>query len=224
MAKFAPGRVTKRRPSWSERLLAAGLAGLLLVGPVQDGWAAGKKHRPAAKPAKSPPAAKKPPRVAAPALGAADILPDEPGVRGRASFYGHGFQGRRTASGDRFDVRGFTGASNHFPLGAWVAVRRLDTDRCVAVRINDRMGASHGRVIDLSRGAAQELGMIGAGVALVRVLPLAARPGRPGRLPPDQCGGSGAAESVPACPTCSIDEAPGLLLSPGTSPFGGRGD
>lgn len=224
MAKSAPVQATKPRPSWSERCLAAGLAVLLLAAPVREGWAATGKHVSDAKPVKSRPAAKKRARAMRPALGAADILPDEPGVRGRASFYGQGFQGRRTASGDRFDVRGFTGASNHFPLGTWVAVRRLDTERCVAVRINDRMGTSHGRVIDLSRGAAQELDMIGVGVALVRVVPLVERPGRSGRLSAEQCRGSAQGDNASACPSCTFEDGNGLTPAPGAFPFGLHGD
>ena len=92
------------------------------------------------------------------------------GVHGMASFYGPGFHGRRTATGEVFDHRGFTAASNRFPLNTWVAVQRMDDDRCVVVKINDRMHASHRRrVVDLSRAAAEALGMIRAGVVLVRV-------------------------------------------------------
>lgn len=97
----------------------------------------------------------------------------ETGLHGIASFYGPGFHGRRTASGEIFDQRGFSAASNRFPLGTWVAVRRLDDDRCVVLRINDRMHPSHRRrIIDVSRGAAETLGMVNAGVVLVRVVPL----------------------------------------------------
>jgi len=109
-----------------------------------------------------------------PAIGAAEILDTEStGLHGHASFYGHGFQGRKTATGERFDVKGFTGASNRFPLGTMVAVRRLDNDRCAIVKINDRMHAKHKRrIIDVSRGVAEYLGMISAGVVLVRVAEL----------------------------------------------------
>lgn len=110
------------------------------------------------------------------AIGAAEILDTEQtGLHGHASFYGHGFQGRKTATGERFDVKGFTGASNRFPLGTMVAVRRLDNDRCAIVKINDRMHAKHQRrVIDVSRGVAEYLGMVSAGVVLVRVAALKA--------------------------------------------------
>lgn len=111
-----------------------------------------------------------------PAIGTAEILDTEIiGLHGQASFYGHGFQGRKTATGERFDVKGFTGASNRFPLGTMVAVRRLDNDRCAIVKINDRMHAKHKRrIIDVSRGVAEYLGMIRAGVVLVRVVALKA--------------------------------------------------
>ena len=104
----------------------------------------------------------------------AEVDDDEDfGLRGHASFYGHGFQGRKTSTGERFNVRDFTAASNHFPLGSWVAVRRLDSERCAIVKVNDRMHAKHRkRIIDVSRGVAEYLGMIRAGVVLVRVAAL----------------------------------------------------
>lgn len=100
---------------------------------------------------------------------------DDFGLRGHASFYGHGFQGRKTSTGERFDVRSFTAASNRFPLGSKVAVRRLDNDRCAIVVVNDRMHEKHRRrIIDVSRGVAEYLEMIRAGVVLVKVAPLRA--------------------------------------------------
>lgn len=104
----------------------------------------------------------------------AELDDDAFGLRGHASFYGHGFQGRKTSTGERFDVRQFTGASNRFPLGTRVAVRRLDDGRCAIVKINDRMQAHRKRVIDVSHSAAEYLGMLRAGVVLVRVAPLKA--------------------------------------------------
>jgi len=101
----------------------------------------------------------------------------ESGLRGVASFYGKGFQGRKSASGERFDHRKMTAASNRFPLGTWLAVRRLDSDLCVVVKVNDRMHAKHRvRIIDLSRGAAERIKMISAGLALVRAVPLSGAP------------------------------------------------
>ena len=82
--------------------------------------------------------------------GRADILDDDgPGLHGQASFYGKGLPGRKT-TGERFDVKQFTAASNHFH-GTQVAVRRVDNDRCAIVKVNDRMRAGHRRrVIDVS--------------------------------------------------------------------------
>lgn len=133
------------------------------------------------------------------AIGPAEILDTEQtGLHGHASFYGHGFQGRRTATGERFDVRAFTGASNRFPLGTMVAVRRLDNDRCAIVKINDRMHAKHQRrVIDVSRGVADYLGMVSAGVVLVRVAEL-----RAGWRDQGEGACLAAFEVAPDCPEC----------------------
>jgi rare lipoprotein A len=98
---------------------------------------------------------------------------DLPGLRGQASFYGQGFKGRRTASGERFDPRRFTAASNRFPLGTRLAVLRPDTGRCAVVRVNDRMAARHRRrIIDVSRAVAEQLQMLRAGIVVVRVVVL----------------------------------------------------
>lgn len=107
-------------------------------------------------------------------FGVADVLDATgPGLRGQASFYGKGFQGRKTSTGERFDVKQFTAASNHFPLGTLVAVRRMDSERCAIVKVNDRMHAKHRkRVIDVSHAAAEYLGMLRAGVVFVSVAPL----------------------------------------------------
>ena len=124
--------------------------------------------------------AKKPARhsgrqvLAAPEFGPADVIEDGvPGLRGHASFYGRGFQGRKTATGDRFDVQQFTAASNRFPLGTMLAVRRMDNDRCAIVKVNDRMHPKHRkRIIDVSLGVAEYLNMVRAGVVFVSVAPL----------------------------------------------------
>lgn len=109
-------------------------------------------------------------------IGTAEIVESQlTGLHGSASYYGQDFHGRRTATGETFDARGFTAASNRFPLGSWVAVRRLDNSRCAIVQINDRMHArNRKRILDVSRGVAEYLDMIRAGVVLVRVAPLKA--------------------------------------------------
>lgn len=94
---------------------------------------------------------------------------------GLASFYGGKFHGRRTASGERFDKKKFSAASNHFPLGTWLAVRRPENGQCVVVRVNDRMSRrQQHRIVDLSKGAADYLGMLRAGISQVQVVALAA--------------------------------------------------
>jgi rare lipoprotein A len=87
---------------------------------------------------------------------------------GRASYYGRGFAGRKTASGERFDPNAMTGASPSLPFGTRVRVSRPN-GRSVIVRINDRCGCPGGRIVDLSEGAARKLGMLKEGVVTVRL-------------------------------------------------------
>jgi peptidoglycan lytic transglycosylase len=85
----------------------------------------------------------------------------------RASYYGKAFHGRRTASGERFNMWGMTAASRTLKLGTRLRVSR---DRySVVVRINDRGPYVRGRCLDLARGAAARLHMLQAGVAAVRI-------------------------------------------------------
>jgi rare lipoprotein A len=90
---------------------------------------------------------------------------------GWASWYGSELAGHRTASGERFDPSRFTGAHRELPFGTWVEVRRIDTGRTVRVRINDRgpNGKARRRVIDVSRRAAEDLGLVNVGVAPVEL-------------------------------------------------------
>lgn len=88
---------------------------------------------------------------------------------GKASWYGPGFHGRQTASGDSFDQNALTAAHRRLPLGSTVTVTNLQNGRSVTVLINDRGPFVRGRVIDLSRAAARDLGMTKAGVARVRI-------------------------------------------------------
>lgn len=92
---------------------------------------------------------------------------------GTASWYGPGFHGRQTASGERFNRNAMTAAHRTLPFGTRVLVTNVSNNRQVAVRINDRGPFSHGRVIDLSEGAAREIGLHLAGVGTVRVEVLA---------------------------------------------------
>ena len=83
--------------------------------------------------------------------------------RGGASWYGPGFHGKRTASGERYDMNAMTAAHRTLPFGTWVRVHSLINGREVDVRITDRGPFISSRVIDLSRGAAVALGMLGLG-------------------------------------------------------------
>ena len=88
---------------------------------------------------------------------------------GYATWYGNE-SGNRTANGERFDVKGITAAHTTLPLPSYVEVTSLDTGKRVIVRVNDRGPFSGGgRIIDLSHGAAAELGILRQGTAPVRV-------------------------------------------------------
>ena len=88
---------------------------------------------------------------------------------GMASWYGPNFHGRKTANGEKYNQYAMTAAHRTLPLPSVVRVTRRDTGESVIVRVNDRGPFAHGRIIDLSKKAAQELDMIGSGVAAVRV-------------------------------------------------------
>jgi rare lipoprotein A len=89
-----------------------------------------------------------------------------------ASYYGREFHGRRTASGERHDPQALTAAHRTLPLGTRVRVTNLASGRSVVLTINDRGPFRRGRVIDVSRRAARELGFLSAGVVRVRVEPI----------------------------------------------------
>ena len=92
--------------------------------------------------------------------------------RGRASWYGPGFDGKRTASGERFEPQAMTAAHRSLPFGTRVRVTHVSTGRSVVVRINDRGPNARRRMIDLSYAAAQEIRMVSAGTARVEVEPV----------------------------------------------------
>lgn len=92
--------------------------------------------------------------------------------KGIASFYSANLDGTKTATGEIFRNKKFTGASNHVKLNTWVRVTNLKNGKAVVVRINDRMHPrmkKKGRVIDLSRIAAQELNFISSGLTKVKI-------------------------------------------------------
>ncbi len=88
---------------------------------------------------------------------------------GVASWYGPGYHGNRTSSGERYDQDDLTAAHATWAFGTRVRVTFLGTGKSVVVRINDRFPNHKGRVIDLSRAAAREIGLIGPGTGRVRL-------------------------------------------------------
>lgn len=111
----------------------------------------------------------KPPRIGA----------TETGV---ASWYGHPYHGRRAANGEIYDMNQLTAAHRTLPFETWVSVLNLSNGRTVEVRIQDRGPFIDGRVIDLSRAAAERIAMIGPGISKVR-LTVIAPPRNPGKQP-----------------------------------------
>jgi rare lipoprotein A (peptidoglycan hydrolase) len=115
------------------------------------------------------------------AEGRQDLIKDKVTVRtrangqpiveqvGEASFYGPGFHGKKTATGEKFDQNDLTAAHPTLPLGTQATVTNLKTGNFVDVEINDRGPYAKGRDIDLSKRAAKELGMTMAGVAPVKI-------------------------------------------------------
>ncbi len=88
---------------------------------------------------------------------------------GLASYYADSFEGISTASGEAYDKTKFTCAHNSYPFGTTLKITRLDNKKSVRVRVNDRGPFIKGRVVDLSRAAAEQLDLIRAGTAQVRV-------------------------------------------------------
>ena len=92
-------------------------------------------------------------------------------AEGVASWYGEQFNGRPTASGEIFDMNGYSAAHRTLPLHTWVEVENLDNGRRIVVKVNDRgpFVDTSDRLIDVSLGAARRLDMVGAGLARVRI-------------------------------------------------------
>ena len=112
---------------------------------------------------------KRPARVIAPSIGTRQT--------GIASWYGHPYHGRATASGEVYDMELDTAAHRRFVFGTWLRVDNLDNGKQTEVRVNDRGPFVRGRVIDLSQSAARRIEMIGPGTARVRLTVIAAPPG-----------------------------------------------
>jgi rare lipoprotein A len=90
-------------------------------------------------------------------------------VEGVASWYGPGFDGKKTASGEKFDQDALTAAHAYWAFGTLVKVTFPSTGKSVVVRINDRFPSHKGRAIDLSKAAAKAIGLIGPGTGTVRL-------------------------------------------------------
>jgi rare lipoprotein A len=107
-----------------------------------------------------------------PSTAVASPVPPVSAQVGRASFYGHGFHGRETASGVVFDQEAMTAAHRTLAFGTRVRVTNLANGNSVVVTVNDRGPYVRGRMIDLSLGAARALGFVEEGTTRVRVKPL----------------------------------------------------
>jgi len=144
-------------------VLASLLAGACATGPVPV--AATFESRPMTR----PPAGA---GGEADGRGAARAIVPDPLV-GMASWYGPRHHGKRTAGGDRFDMRALTAAHPSLPLGTRLRVTLPATGRSVLVTVNDRGPYAGGRILDLSWRAARDLGLLRRGVALVVAQPAA---------------------------------------------------
>ncbi len=122
---------------------------------------------PAAAAAAPAPAAAKVEEKKAPVAAAAAAAGDV--TTGKAAWYGKKFNGRKTASGQRFNAGLLTAASNTLPFGTLVKVTNLKNKKSVTVRINDRGPKQADRIIDVTRAAAARLGMLKSGIADVEL-------------------------------------------------------
>jgi len=148
-----------------------------------------------------------------------------PVTHGMASWYGTKFDGRRTASGERYDMHQLTAAHPTLPFGTLVQVTNVENGRQVVVRINDRGPFGRRRVIDLSYAAARELRMVGPGTAQVELAVIGrfdptapASPAQPMLL---------AAAAVPAAPDAASSgtaAAAAAPAAPAATPMTDRAD
>lgn len=143
-----------------------------------------------AEPAPSPTPASAVPDTASPAAAEPAAAETPAFETGLASWYGAAHHGRRTASGERFDMNALTAAHRTLPLPSYALVRNPANRRELVVRINDRGPYKRGRIIDLSRAAARQLGI--AGLGMVELRPLTAEEVRSGgwKLPGERVAGA----------------------------------
>ncbi len=108
-------------------------------------------------------------------MQAARLPPERDFIQvGTSSWYGEWHHGRITANGERFDMHAMTAAHRFLPLGTFVRVTNLSNQKSVMLRVNDRGPYIHGRVLDVSFGAAQQLGFVEDGLAPVRIMTIPA--------------------------------------------------
>ena len=118
-------------------------------------------------------------------VAAAKPMRSSPTNTVKASYMADAYAGRRTASGEKYDPKALTAASSTFPIGSTVMVTNPSTGRSVKVRINDRSLKAHARSLDLSKRAAEELGMTKEGVTRVGVKRVSPKPeGSSSTVPP----------------------------------------
>jgi rare lipoprotein A len=120
------------------------------------------------------------------------------GETGVASWYGVPYHGRRAANGEIYDMNQLTAAHKTLPFETWVRVKNLDNGMTVDVRIQDRGPFVAGRIIDLSRAAAEQINMIGPGIARVNLTIIRAPERPPARLPTSLPAPVPAAAATPA--------------------------
>ena len=129
---------------------------------------------------------------------------DETGI---ASWYGPTFYGKRTANGEVYDGNALTAAHKTLPLPVNVRVTNLDNGKSIVVRVNDRGPYARGRIIDLSRHAAELLDVVQTGTARVRVTYLSRADLGPGKAPAPITPPA-IANALPAAPSGRVDSAP----------------
>ena len=151
------------------KIVTAGLVNALLCA-ASIAASAQSASAPAAAPAK-------PAESAAPAAASAPAATGD-ALSGTAAWYGRNFNGRKTASGQRFNAAALTAAHPTLAFGSRVKVTNSKNQRSVVVVINDRGPSTPGRIIDVSQAAAQRLGFIRAGTAEVKVEVVAAAKSR----------------------------------------------
>jgi len=146
------------------RLGVAALASLLLIGcSVSPRFATRGESTGSGD--KRTPESKKPEEPTPPAATGRILLT----LEGVASYYAQDFHGKLTSNGETYDMNGLTAAHRTFPFGTKVRVTNLENGKSVLVRINDRGPFKEGRIIDLSRGAAEQIDLIPSGTARVKL-------------------------------------------------------